>query len=183
MKLKGILPFSKLLIDEFVSPSDIVVDATCGNGNDTLYLARHVPDGHVYAFDIQEEAISHAREKTAGCSNITFIHDGHQHADRYLPDEAISCAIFNLGYLPKGDKSIVTLPDTTISAVQQLFARLKPGGIIILVIYSGHTEGQIEKEAVLEFLSSYNQESAHIIKYEFINQRNNPPFVCAIEKR
>ncbi|TDM07684.1 class I SAM-dependent methyltransferase [Macrococcus lamae] len=183
MKLKGILPFSKFLIDQFVSRADIVVDATCGNGNDTLYLAERVPNGHVFAFDIQETAISNAKHKTSAHQNITFILDGHQNVDQYLPDSEISCAIFNLGYLPKGDKSIVTLPDTTITAIQKLFACLKVGGIIILVIYPGHAEGQIEKEAVLEFLKSYNQDTAHILKYEFINQRNNPPFVCAIEKR
>ncbi|KAA1038388.1 tRNA (mnm(5)s(2)U34)-methyltransferase [Macrococcus equipercicus] len=183
MKLKGILPFSKLLIDQFVTDTDIVVDATCGNGNDTLYLAERVPHGHVYAFDIQETAIQNTKQQTADHANITFIHDGHQHVDQYLPDRDISCAIFNLGYLPKGDKSIVTLPETTITAVQKLFARLKSGGVIILVIYPGHAEGQIEKEAVLDFLQTYDQETAHILKYEFINQRNQPPFICAIEKR
>ncbi|TDM04584.1 class I SAM-dependent methyltransferase [Macrococcus carouselicus] len=183
MKLKGILPFSKHLIDEFVAPGDHVVDATCGNGNDTLYLAEKVTDaGHVFAFDIQETAIQHAKVKTAAHSNITYIHDGHQNAAQYL-SEAISCAIFNLGYLPRGDKSIVTLPETTIQAINELFDLLKAGGVIILVIYPGHAEGQIEKEAVLKFLQHYDQDKAHILKYEFINQRNNPPFICAIEKR
>ncbi|GGB02731.1 methyltransferase domain-containing protein [Macrococcus hajekii] len=183
MKLKGILPFSKSLIDTFVTAGDSVVDATCGNGHDTLYLAERVTAaGHVYAFDIQETAISNTKLKTAAYDHITFINDGHQHAGQYI-NEAISCAIFNLGYLPRGDKSIVTLPDTTIQAVNVLFEQLKSGGIIILVIYHGHAEGQLEKEAVLNFLQHYDQEQAHILKYEFINQKNNPPFICAIEKR
>lgn len=183
MKLKGILPFSKQLIDLAAAPGDTVVDATCGNGNDTLYLAEKVTEtGHVYAFDIQEAAIQNAQLKTQDHAHITFIQDGHEHVSQYVT-EAISCAIFNLGYLPKGDKSITTLPETTITAITELFNLLKPGGIIILVIYPGHAEGQIEKEAVLRFLSEFDQNLAHIIQYGFINQKNNPPFVCAIEKR
>ncbi|ULG71366.1 tRNA (mnm(5)s(2)U34)-methyltransferase [Macrococcus brunensis] len=183
MKLKGILPFSKQLIDLSAAAGDIVVDATCGNGNDTLYLAGKVSEnGHVYAFDIQDAAIQNAKEKTKDYSNITFIQDGHEHVSNYVTD-TISCAIFNLGYLPKGDKSITTLPATTIEAINALFKLLKPGGMIILVIYPGHAEGQIEKEEVLKFLYEFDQELAHIVQYGFINQKNNPPFICAIEKR
>lgn len=184
MKLKGILPFSKYLIDQFVEEGELVVDATCGNGNDALYLAQAVgPTGHVYAFDIQEAAIQQSQIKTKDYDNVSFHHLGHHLADTVLPDAELSLAIFNLGYLPKGDKSIVTLPETTIQAVTLLFERLKKGGLIILVIYPGHAEGQIEKEAVLSFLESIDQQKAHILKYEFINQANQPPFICAIEKR
>lgn len=184
MKLKGILPFSKYLIDQFVETGDTVVDATCGNGNDTLYLAEAIgPTGAVHAFDIQEAAIRQSQLKTADYNNVIYHHRGHHEAAEVLPDTPLSLAIFNLGYLPKGDKSITTLPETTIQAVRLLFERLKSGGIIILVIYPGHAEGRVEKEAVLSFLESIDQQTAHILKYEFINQANHPPFICAIEKR
>ena len=48
------------------------------------------------------------------------------------------------GYLPKGDKSIVTKPDSTIKAIEEIFDMMRVEGIIILVIYHGHDEGWSE---------------------------------------
>ena len=56
-------------------------------------------------------------------------------------------------------------------------------GIIILVIYPGHEEGKIERDAVINYLKNFDQNKAHILQYQFINQQNDPPFICAIEKR
>ena len=72
----------------------------------------------------------------------------------------IDAAIFNLGYLPKGDKSIVTKPDTTIQAINSLLSLMSIEGIIVLVIYHGHSEGQIEKHALLDYLSTLDQKHA-----------------------
>ena len=94
----------------------------------------------------------------------------------------IDAAIFNLGYLPKGDKSVVTKPQTTIAAIEDIFQILSKEGIIILVIYHGHPEGKIEKDALFDYLTQIDQEQAHVLQYQFINQQNNPPFICAIEK-
>lgn len=63
MKLERILPFSKSLIDSHINHNSIVIDATCGNGNDTAYFAQHVPNGFVYGFDIQEQAILNTQQK------------------------------------------------------------------------------------------------------------------------
>ncbi|UBH08002.1 class I SAM-dependent methyltransferase [Macrococcus armenti] len=183
MKALGILPFARNLIDTYIDEAVTVIDATCGNGNDTLYLAKQLNGtGHIHAFDIQQTAIDNSRIKTAEYHNITFHLDGHENVLNYV-QSPVRLAIFNLGYLPKGDKSIVTLPDTTILAIERIFSILETEGIIILVIYPGHAEGRIEKDAVLNYLKQFDQEKAHIYKYEFINQKNNPPFICAIEKR
>lgn len=183
MKALGILPFARKLIDTYIEQGATVIDATCGNGNDTLYLAQQLQGtGVIHAFDIQQSAINNTKEKTAAFNNIQYHLDGHQNVLDYV-DSPVRLSIFNLGYLPKGDKSIVTLPQTTIQAIERIFSILEKEGIIILVIYPGHAEGQIEKEVVLNYLQQFNQEDAHIFKYEFINQKNNPPFICAIEKR
>ncbi|WP_414042658.1 class I SAM-dependent methyltransferase [Macrococcus animalis] len=183
MKALGILPFARELITKYIEQNVTVIDATCGNGNDTLFLAQTLNNtGHVHAFDIQTQAIDNSIEKTKAFNNITFHQMGHQHVLDVV-SEPVKLAIFNLGYLPKGDKSIVTLPETTIVAIDNIFSILEKQGIIILVIYPGHDEGQIEKKAVLEHLSKIDQNTAHIFKYEFINQKNNPPFVVGIEKR
>lgn len=186
MKLERILPFAKSLINSHVNSDSIVIDATCGNGHDTLFLAEQVPNGKVYGFDIQEAAIQHTAERTKHLENVTLIQDGHENVQTYIPQAEyghIDAAIFNLGYLPKGDKSVVTKPQTTITAIENIFEILSEEGIIILVIYHGHTEGKIEKSALLDFLTQFSQEQAHVLQYQFINQQNNPPFICAIEKR
>ena len=95
----------------------------------------------------------------------------------------VDAAIFNLGYLPKGDKHIVTTSETTIQAIEAIFEMLSTEGIIVLVIYPGHPEGQVESETVFQYLQNFDQQKAHILQYGFINQQNNPPYICAIEKR
>ncbi|MCI2948291.1 class I SAM-dependent methyltransferase [Staphylococcus caledonicus] len=186
MKLERILPFSKTLITSHIQEDSIVIDATCGNGNDTLFLAEHVPHGHMYGFDIQESAIQNTAEKIKNYSNVTLIQDGHENIVEHLDvtkSGMVDAAIFNLGYLPKGDKSIVTRPETTIKAIDSIFNVLNVEGIIVLVIYHGHEEGQVERDAILDYLEQFDQNKAHILKYQFINQVNHAPFICAIEKR
>lgn len=186
MKLERILPFTKTLIQQHTTNNSIVIDATCGNGNDTLFLAQEVPDGKVYAFDIQDAAINNTKAKTVAYKNISVVKDSHANVKTHIPSEHhghIDAAIFNLGYLPKGDKSIVTQANSTIVAIENIFDLLAPEGIIILVIYHGHEEGKVERDAILTFLQQFDQNKAHVLQYQFINQQNNPPFICAIEKR
>ena len=186
MIVDGILPFARKLLTTHIDANSIVVDATCGNGNDTLFLAQHVTHGHVYGFDVQQAAIQATREKTADHSNVTLVHQGHEHVATAIPAQHhgnIRAAIFNLGYLPKGDKAIVTQPNTTVAAIEQLLEMLAPKGIIVLVIYHGHPEGKVERDALLEYLAHIDQQTAHVLQYGFINQANCPPFICAIEKR
>ena len=114
MKIERILPFSKSLIDSHVCESSIVIDATCGNGNDTLYLAEKVTNGFVYGFDIQKEAIDNTQLKVSDFNNVSLIQDSHENVKQHVLERhlnLIDCAIFNLGYLPKGDKSIVSKAD------------------------------------------------------------------------
>ncbi|AID01716.1 methyltransferase domain-containing protein [Staphylococcus xylosus] len=186
MKLERILPFAKSLIKQHTHEESTVIDATCGNGNDTLFLAQHVTSGHVHAFDIQEAAILNTQQKTKDFDNVTLHHASHSEVKKYIPTEShgtVDAAIFNLGYLPKGDKSVVTLPNSTIAAIEAIFDILSAEGIIILVIYPGHEEGKIERDAVINYLKNFDQNKAHILQYQFINQQNDPPFICAIEKR
>ena len=103
-------------IKEEINDESICIDATAGRGNDTLFLAQNAKK--VYAFDIQEEAIASAREKTEGLDNITFLLDSHVAMDRYVSEKA-DCIVFNFGYLPKGDKGITTLSDTSRQAIEK----------------------------------------------------------------
>ncbi|QHW36925.1 methyltransferase domain-containing protein [Staphylococcus ursi] len=186
MIVERILPFAKTLIRSHTTPESVVIDATCGNGHDTQFLADLVPNGHVYGCDIQQEAIENTKQRVQDYNNVSLFLTGHEWITQYIRDEHLTqvhAAIFNLGYLPKGDKSIVTQSATTLAAVQTIFAVLQPEGIIVLVVYPGHEEGAEESETLLKQLAAFDQQRAHVLKYEFINQQNRPPYVIALEKR
>ena len=179
--LNRILPHAKFLAREVTESIDTVIDATCGNGHDTLFLAELVPDGKVYSFDIQEIALLNAKDKTSAFHNIKYILDSHARVDKYV-NSKISAAMFNLGYLPSGDKSITTKKDSTLEAIDKMFDLLKIGGRIIIVVYHGHDAGKEEKEALETHLQQYDQTHAQVLRYEFMNFKNNAPFLLVVEK-
>lgn len=185
MKLKRVLQYAQHLLEIAIEAGDIAVDATAGNGHDTLYLANLVGDhGKVFAFDVQQEAVQ-ATTKRLEAENLLHrtkvIHSGHENILTYI-SQPVAAAIFNLGYLPGSNHEIVTQSHTTIKAVQQLLSLLKIGGIIVLVVYHGHEGGKEEKNALVEYVSSLPQKYVHVLRYEFMNQQNDPPFIIALEK-
>ncbi|MCG3089470.1 class I SAM-dependent methyltransferase [Sporosarcina cyprini] len=182
--LHRVLPFSKRLIEKTVAPGETVVDATAGNGNDTLFLAELVgKDGHVYAFDIQQAALDATKNRLGELHDrVTLLLDSHANVDQHV-NQPIGGAMFNLGYLPYSeDLSIITKAESTIEAVRKLLGLLKVGGIITISVYDGHTGGQEERDALLAFVKKIHQADVHVIRYELLNQRKNPPFLIALEK-
>lgn len=126
---------------------DIVIDATCGNGKDTAALANLVPQGHVYAIDIQEDAILKARSHV-DYPNVTFLHQCHT----YLPQvQKVRLIVYNLGYLPGGDKRFTSMAATTLKSVQQALNLLSINGALSITCYPGHAEGAIEEAALREW--------------------------------
>lgn len=186
MNLESALTFSHTLVAPIIKSGDTVVDATVGNGNDTVFLASRVgKTGHVLGFDVQKEAIEHTKlqlQLTGFTDRVQLILDGHEHLSEYLSSE-ISAAIFNLGYLPGSDKQIITLSKTTLPALETCLHYLRRGGIVALVVYYGHPGGVTEKDAVLNFASNLDQQQYQVLKYQFINQVHEPPFLLAIQKR
>lgn len=185
MKLERVLQYAQTLLEMSVSEGDIAVDATAGNGHDTIFLANLVgDDGYVYAFDVQKEAVDatlhrlldHALEHRA-----IVLKDGHENVANYI-HKPVSAAIFNLGYLPGSNHEIVTKPNTTIQAIESLLKLLKVGGMIVLVVYHGHEGGKDERDEVIRYVSDLPQKHVHVLRYEFMNQKNDPPFIIALEK-
>lgn len=186
--LQTALHFSHKLLQEVVHMGDSVVDATMGNGNDTAFLAQLVGStGQVYAFDIQEQALVNTANKLQELSlkeHATLIQQGHETIDHHLPvDTKLTAAIFNLGYLPKSDKQIVTIPETTKQALDALLPRLIAKGRIILVVYYGHDGGERELTLVQDYCQHLPQDKFNVLSYQFINQKNNPPILFCIEKK
>ncbi|MFY0998833.1 tRNA (mnm(5)s(2)U34)-methyltransferase [Streptococcus sp. AD045-1] len=174
------LQMAHAFLEEVVTDEDIVVDATMGNGHDTLFLARLAKK--VYAFDIQEQAIEQTTKRLAEAKldNVELFLTGHENVDQYV--ESIKAAIFNLGYLPSADKTVITQPHTTIQALEKLCQRLVTGGRIAIMVYYGHAGGDVERDAVLDFVSQLPQQEFTVALYKTINQINQPPFLVMIEK-
>ncbi|MGX7245362.1 class I SAM-dependent methyltransferase [Enterococcus quebecensis] len=186
--LQTALRFSHTLLKEVTQEGNIVVDATMGNGNDTAFLAELVGStGYVYAFDVQEQALINTEKKLTELGlrdQVGLFKQGHETIDVTVPKEtSLTAAIFNLGYLPKSDKEIITKPDTTKKALDALLPRLSPKGRIVIVVYYGHIGGEAELTLVQEFCQQLPQEDYSVLTYQFINQKNNPPILFCIEKK
>lgn len=179
--LERILPKAKSFVKDISGNNDVFIDATCGNGYDTKFLAELAEEGYVYSFDIQQKAIDSAKTLTHDLNNIQFILDSHAKVDQYVKSD-VKAVMFNLGYLPKGDKSVTTLPDSTIEALHKLFDLLSTGGRIVIVVYHGHPAGVMERDALLHELGGWSQENCQVLEYRFINQQNSAPFIICIEK-
>ena len=167
-------------LEKHIKPGDTVVDATCGNGHDTLFLASLVgSNGKVHAYDIQEQAIINSKELTKDFNNIIF----HQISHEFIDLEKIDAVIFNLGYLPSGDKSITTLETSTKNAILNLIDKFENNKkmMILIVVYPGHSEGIKESIWLDEYLM--NMDSSYMTsKYQPLNQKN-APYILIIEKK
>jgi len=161
----------------------VLADFTMGNGYDTEYLCRLSRGGKVYAFDIQEQAVNNtrARIKDAGFENTAvLIHDSHANASKYI-NEQIDGGMFNLGYLPGGDKSIHTMRESTLPAIRTAVSLLKKGCVLVMSVYPGHEEGNLEGQMVSEELSKLNKKLFCVTYFRIINSPD-APFVIAVEK-
>lgn len=180
--MKRIIEFAHDIIKNCVNNEDVCVDMTIGNGNDTLFLSSICK--FVYGFDIQQIALDNTSKllKDNQKSNYQLFLSSHDNVDKFIKEE-IKAFIFNLGYLPKGDKNITTNYVSTINAINKALSLLKINGVIVLVIYPGHHEGSIESNEVKKYVSTLNQKQYDVVSYNFINQINNPPYVIVIERK
>ena len=178
--MKKPLEMAHDFLAQVITKDDVVVDATMGNGHDTLFLAKLAKQ--VYAFDIQEQALEKTSQRLleAGLTNVELLLQGHETVDQFVTEA--KAGIFNLGYLPSADKSIITKPQTTIEALEKLCQMLVKGGRIAIMIYYGHEGGDIERDAVMDYISQLPQQEYTATIYRTLNQINNPPFLIMIEK-
>ena len=184
--LNKVTEVNKVFIDKIVNTGDTVIDATMGNGYDTLYLAKLVGNaGKVYAFDVQEEALKSTKKKVERDNlqcYVELILDGHENMDKYVKEE-VSCVLFNLGYLPRAKHNIITKPETTLQALEKSLNLLKPNGVISVAIYTGHEGGMDEKNEVCQYLNNLDQNYYNVLHMNFTNQVNNPPELILVEKK
>lgn len=155
-----------------------VVDATAGNGHDTLFLAGEVgPGGHVYALDIQEKALENTRIRLreAGLADrVTVMLRGHQDMDTVIKG-TVDAVMFNLGYRPGSDRTVITRPDTTGEGIRSALKILRPGGRLSVVAYTGHPGSLEEAATVAGILAGLDLKEFNVQKLAFWNSRADSP--------
>nr|VDD58762.1 unnamed protein product [Brassica oleracea] len=191
--------------EQVIQKGDMVIDATCGNGNDTLAMLKMVTDdsdyfgGCVYAMDVQKDAIestSSLLNQTLGSKESFSIYaEGmqkervklfnmcHSKMEEIVPENSsVRMVAFNLGYLPGGNKSIITVSNTTVLALRAAERILMPGGLISLVVYIGHPGGREELEVVEAFGSSLPVSDWVCCKLQMLNRPLAPVLVFMFKR-
>lgn len=180
-----LLDLQKQFILAHLKEGDTAADFTMGNGHDTEFLSKTVGEkGKVYAFDIQEAAVNSTRqnlEKAECPQNYTLIHDSHHNCAKYI-DGKIKAGMFNLGYLPGGDKNITTMRETTMPAIEAAISMLDRDAILCIAIYPGHEEGDLEGKTVTEYLSGLDRFVYSIAQIKIINSPTSPYFMIVETK-
>jgi predicted methyltransferase len=190
VRLLSVLNEAHRLVGERVAVGDCVVDATMGNGNDTLFLARCVgTTGYVYGFDIQAEAYEHTWERLIReritMEQINLIIHSHDKMESSIPEAMhgqVAAIMFNLGYLPGGEQSLITKTDTTIEALNASLRLLRSGGILTIVVYPGHQGGDEEALTVHSWATKLSHKSYQVTAYQFLNATTVPPYLISVYK-
>lgn len=176
-------------VKQVLREGDLAVDATVGNGHDTLFLAKLVGEtGFVAGFDLQEEALAGAKE-ALGAEKLEarcrLYQESHANLSTRVRHEFAAqqarVVMFNLGYLPGGDKTVTTLQETTLMALEGAVEILIPGGIVSVVLYPGHDEGLVETKAVLEWAAMLSG-SFRAVHTCLVNRSERAPQLLVLER-
>ncbi|HEY1048644.1 MAG TPA: class I SAM-dependent methyltransferase [Prosthecobacter sp.] len=178
--------WAQLMLKDRLRPGDIVVDATMGNGHDTLFLTECVsPGGHVHAFDVQAAALEETRKRVPA-EMTTLYHAGHETMRANLPAEVqgkVSAVMFNLGYLPGANKAVITRTETTMIAVREALEVLKPGGLLTIAMYPGHEGGAEEGRHLAAWAAELEPRRFEVQHLRPVNRNAAPPELWIVWKR
>lgn len=186
MKLNifNIVDYYHLIIKDVLNENSVVVDCTCGNGNDTLFASNlMMGKGYIYAFDIQKIAVENTIKlliEKSIYSNHSVINDSNTNLDIYIK-EKIDLAIYNLGYLPNSVSKISTNYISTIKSLEIVLNKLKVKGIVIIAAYLGH-DNCMERDGIYDFLSKLDDKTFKVLNHKIINLKNYPPELFIIQK-
>jgi len=174
---------------KIVQKGDLVIDATCGGGKDTLALATLALQenaGEVIGIDIQEEALQRTRkylkERLPPQLYARVFLFCQCHTDFPLLAFKPKLIVYNLGYLPKGNKSFTTQTSSTLTSLRKAFSLIAPKGAISVTCYPGHPEGAQELKYIKEFLSSLSLKQWNVLCHE-VKDRPLAPVLFMIEKK
>lgn len=177
------------LIGAGLRPGDLAIDATVGNGHDTMFLLRRVaPGGRVYGFDIQHAALDSAQarvDEPALRASLTLFEDSHVRMLERIPQThhgSIKAIMFNLGYLPGGDKTVTTQAESTLAALSSASRLLCPQGVLTIVAYPGHAGGARETEQVRRWCEALEPNCFRIERYDAKPNDASAPRLFAVTR-
>ena len=182
-RAKPLTVLAQEIIRSVLREGDAVIDGTVGNGFDTVFLAEAVgAHGRVIGFDVQQDAIKSTRQRLAAKSitNVDLRLESHRNICRFEANR-YSAVMFNLGYLPKGDHSVITQPDSSEAAIEAAIRVLTPSGILTVLSYRGHDGGPQEFEAVRRLLHRYSNRY-HLQTIESTPARPTSPVLFVLHK-
>jgi ubiquinone/menaquinone biosynthesis C-methylase UbiE len=169
-----------------VQRGDLVIDATAGNGHDTVFLAECVGvGGKVLAFDVQEAALESARQRVvvAGLAErVSFFRESHERMGGYVGDGAVAAVMFNLGYLPGESHDLTTEAEVTVRALEVSSRILKPHGILTVICYPGHPAGEVEASMVEGWMGVQAAKGWRVARYGAIGTSRPAPFLLVVRK-
>lgn len=174
------------VLSRVLEAGDTAVDATAGNGHDTCMLAGLVGEkGTVYAFDIQRQAIAGTAARLAEeglRDRVVLLNTGHEHIAEIVPP-SVGAVVFNLGWLPGGDKSVTTLWETTRRALEGALSLLRPMGVCTVCVYPGHDAGAEERSELALYLSSLRPQEYNVLHQRFPNAGPGAPECYVIQRQ
>lgn len=159
----------------------VAADLTVGTGKDSKYILENTEVERLYGFDIQKEAEKEAKKLIGDDQRFIFHLDNHANIEKYIK-EGLDLAIYNLGYLPGGNKEITTKYESTIKSLEKILDFLNKNGIAIITIYPGHPAGKEESEKIEKYLAGIDQKKYGLIKIAYPTRPNNPPYIIVVEK-
>lgn len=184
MMLKGIdvlfsnvIKLSHAIFQQVVKPGDVIVDATCGNGKDALFLAQLLQGkGRLVVYDIQQEALDRAKNHF---DNHLLIEERRiiemkLCSHEYIQEEGAKLFHYNLGYLPNGDKQITTCRASTIASIQKALELVSPSGVVSIVCYPGHEEGAEELLCVDQLAVNLDPSKWEVCTHYSVNRKKAP---------
>ena len=174
------------ILREKIREGDVVIDATAGNGHDTVFLAGCVGEsGKVLAFDIQEDAIRSARARAAAAgfdARVEFHLKSHGRMAEHAEAEGVAAVMFNLGYLPGHDHETTTGTAETVQALTISGDLLKSGGVLSVICYPGHAAGLDEAAAVESWMAARGNDGWRVARYAMLGTRRPAPFLLLAVK-
>ena len=174
---------------QLLKPGNLVIDATCGNGHDTLVLTAicATSGGKVIAIATQEAAIKNTRERINGNipeplqKNVDYYRQCHSTFPAHIAANSAALIVYNLGYLPGGNKELTTLRSTTLQSLEAALPLISPGGAISIMCYPGHSEGKIAAEAVGNFAASLNPKEWSCCHHRWVNRTASPSLLLILK--
>lgn len=184
--IRQLTAFTKNIWGLYLTEGMHVLDATLGNGEDAAFICEKIgKDGTLEGIDIQEDAVNQSKVKLDQLkyNNYHLTLGNHKYIDKIYEGKRFDLIVYNLGYLPKANKTCTTLLDSTAESIQKALNLIAVGGILSITTYRGHDEGVKEYQWLSRFVKQLNVKKYHVMKLEYMNQGEQTPSVMLIERK